>query len=123
MTTDLVETKGKYMKLASFCEKDISTTGRYKLTMEQMLCQCVIGHVLGNKQSFVTFTAATKQICKSFAPELANRLGFFLKAQKDSPGERSLVAESKEAFYCRQKGRIDIIRGFPFGSKVSRCGY
>lgn len=44
----------------SFLHEDIATTSRDQLTMEQMLRQCVVGHVLSNKQSFISFTATTK---------------------------------------------------------------
>jgi hypothetical protein len=71
--------------------KDIGKASRDQLTMEQMLCQCVIGHVLSNKQSFISFAATTKQIYESFVPELANRLSFFLEAQKHFPGYHSSV--------------------------------
>ena len=74
----LVELKQKIHD--SFLYEDVDTTPRDQLTMEQMLRQCVIWHVLSNKQSFIGFTATTKQIYDSFVPELANRLRFFLKA-------------------------------------------
>jgi hypothetical protein len=91
--------------------KDLATSSRDQLTMEQMLCQSVIGHVLSNKQPFISFAATTKQVYESFVPELANRLSFFLEVQKHFPGASLIgsecftrpVAKFEESFYSRQK--------------------
>ena len=100
--------------------------------MEEMLCQCVIGHVLSNKQSFVSFAATTKQIYKSFVPELANSLSFFLKAQKTFPGVSVIgsehftrpVAKFEEEIYSRGvvRGRAGRVVGIVTHHELARVG-
>ena len=65
--------------------------------MEQMLRQCVVGHVLSNKQSFIGFTATTKQIYDSFVPELANRLSFFHELARVGPGRAAEALDGDTA--------------------------
>lgn len=65
--------------------------------MEQMLRQCVVGHVLSNKQSFISFTATTKKIYDSFVPELANRLSFFHELARVGPGRAAEALDGDPA--------------------------
>lgn len=79
-------------------------------TMEQMLGESIIGHVLSNEQSLIAITAITNQICQPLMPQLPHTPCFLLQQyshithtnqKKDPKKPNKVEAANKEVQYCK----------------------